>query len=66
MSLVGGVMTGVALFSMDFNGGGGESDSADWMFVAGAAISISGAIIGISGNDRLSRAIWQYNRALTR
>jgi len=63
-SLIGTVALTVALLTTDWSRPGDDTDVI--LVAGGAAFVLTGSIIENSGRDYLDRAIWEYNRALTR
>ena len=65
LSLLGGAAFFVALFAADGSGGFYDDGWAVGL-VAGSLVGLTGALVSVSGEDHLHRAIWEYNRETRR
>jgi hypothetical protein len=61
LSLLGGAAFFVALFAAD-GSGGFYGDGWAVGLLAGSLLGLTGALVSVSGEDHLHRAIWEYNR----
>ena len=61
LQLLGGAAFFVAVFSGDGSGGFYDDGWAVGL-VAGSLVGLTGALVSVSGEDHLHRAIWEYNR----
>jgi len=61
LAFAGGLMIGVWLLQKD--SATGQDDLLIW---GGLALGVGGTLTAASGRDYLSRAVWEYNRGLSR
>jgi hypothetical protein len=66
VGIIGGALATVSILQLDPWDDGGDNDLAVAGAIAGGVISLVGAAIEVKAGRALSRAIWWYNRELSR
>ena len=63
LGLLGTIATVASIFTLDWDTQS-TGDATGALLVGGAALVLTGALVENSGRDYISRAVWEYNRAL--